>query len=413
MSGLGWVGAVLLSAAVSIGPYEGTIRSIEKRLEGALDAAARGDSDGAWKRCQDAYFEEFENGMEQRVKARLGGNRAFRLEQMFTEARRAIVACASGKGSRAEAERRASALVAALREADAALGSTSPLPSPAPSSPGPGPAPSEPVDFGWAFFTIFREGLEAVLILMSLLGATARMGGGEGRRLVLRGAFFAVLASIVTAVVLRQVVGRSSAGQDVLEGYTMLFAAAVLFYVSFWLVSRVDRKRWREFLSGQVRTALGKGGRFALALTAFLAVYREGAETILFYQPVMRGGNGAAVAGGFLAGVAALGAVCLVQYRLNLRLPLRRFFAASGALLYGMAVVSAGKGIHELQEAGFSATPVRGGPLIDALGVYPTLETLAAQGLLVAAAIAAGAVLLFRSRIAVEAAERPLPAKEA
>ena len=118
---------------------------------------------------------------------------------------------------------------------------------------------------------------------------------------------------------------------------------------------------------------------------AFLVVYREGAETTLFYQALLQQGAAAApaVLGGFVVGSAALAAVYVLFHRFGVRMPLRQFFAVTGTLLYVMAMVFAGKGVRELQEGGIlQTTPIGWLPRLDALGVYPSVETFAAPWLL-------------------------------
>ncbi len=135
-----------------------------------------------------------------------------------------------------------------------------------------------------------------------------------------------------------------------------------------------------------MRSPSGSGA--ALGAAAFLAVYREGFETVLFYQALFGGApaGDVMVLAGFGAGLLVLGAVYAGFARLGLAIPIRQFFLVTGGLLYGMAVVFAGKGVHELQEVGWiGVTPVAGMPTIDVLGLHPTAETLVVQGLFVAA----------------------------
>jgi high-affinity iron transporter len=142
-----------------------------------------------------------------------------------------------------------------------------------------------------------------------------------------------------------------------------------------------------------MEAAMSTGSGLALAAVAFLAVYREGFETILFYQALLgsAGGDGAAmVAAGIGAGAVCLVGVYVAINYFGLRLPLRPFFAVTSAALYYMAFVFAGKGIAELQAAGLvRLTPVAGAPRFPLFGIYPTLESLVLQGLLVLLAVGA------------------------
>ena len=172
-------------------------------------------------------------------------------------------------------------------------------------------------------------------------------------------------------------------------------AVVVLFYVSYWLLSKIEADKWSAFLKGKMQAALSSGSALALASVAFLAVYREGVETILFYKALLASG-GPGDAGAVIAGVA-LGAVVLVLLyvllmRLGVRIPMKAFFAVTGALLYYMAFVFAGKGVAELQESrvvGTTVIPSLEWLRVPLLGVYPTVQSLALQGLLVLALLVA------------------------
>jgi high-affinity iron transporter len=168
----------------------------------------------------------------------------------------------------------------------------------------------------------------------------------------------------------------------------------VLFYVSYWLLSKMEVVKWTHFVKSKVHDAVTHGSALALGTAAFLAVYREGFETVLFYKALFISAGptaaSAPVVGGMLAGLVILVAVYLGVNRFGVRLPLKPFFAVTSAFLYYMALVFAGSGIAELQEGGvLPLTPVAGIPRVPALGLYPTVETLVAQGVLVALALVA------------------------
>jgi len=197
----------------------------------------------------------------------------------------------------------------------------------------------------------------------------------------------AVLASLFTAVLLETVFLVTPARREVLEGAVMLTASAVLFYVSYWLLSKIEVARWNRFVKSQVQDAVTSGSALALATAAFLAVYREGFETVLFYKALVVAGPAGSTFVPVTAGIA-LGSLVLVAVyyainRFGVRLPLKPFFAVTGLFLYYMAFLFAGRGIAELQEGGVIATTVLPwAPRIPALGIYPTLESLLAQGVL-------------------------------
>jgi high-affinity iron transporter len=248
--------------------------------------------------------------------------------------------------------------------------------------------------FVQSFVIMLREGLEAILIVGALMTFLAKMGAADRRRHVNAGILAAIAASLLTAVALETVFHLSAAHQEALEGLTMVVATMVLFYVSYWLLSKMEVVKWSHFVKSKVHDAVTSGSAFALASAAFLAVYREGFETVLFYKALFISAGPAAglapIAGGMLLGGVLLVLVYLAMNRFGVRLPLKPFFAVTSAFLYYMAFVFAGAGIAELQEGGFvSMTPVSWAPRIPALGIHPTVETLTAQGVLLALAVLA------------------------
>jgi high-affinity iron transporter len=257
--------------------------------------------------------------------------------------------------------------------------------------------------FVQSFLLLVREGFEAILIIAALMTFLTRAGAPARRREVAVGAWAAVAASAVTAVLFELLLETTPGQREALEGFTMLLAVVVLFYVSYWLVSKIEADKWSAFLKSRMEAALSSGSALALTSVAFLAVYREGVETILFYKALLvSGGTGDAgsVAAGMALGAVALVGLYIAIMRLGVRIPMKPFFAVTGALLYYMAFVFAGKGIAELQEGGLVGTTVISWLQwlrVPFLGIYPTVQSLALQTvLLVLAALAA--ILTLRPR---------------
>lgn len=256
---------------------------------------------------------------------------------------------------------------------------------------------TQPTSGGWAAFLqslliIVREGFEAILVVGAVVAFLIKTGNRERLRSIWVGSGLGVLASLVTAVVLQTLLRAMPASRDLIEGATMLVAVAVLFSVSYWLISKVEAAKWQAFIRDKVTNALNRGGGAALAFVAFLAVYREGAETALFYQALF--GEGAKllvpILLGIVVGAVILAIIFTLFYRYGVRIPLRPFFAVTSVLLYYMAFVFMGKGIRELQEVNaFPMTVVRGFPHIDGMGIFPTVETLVGQLILVVLFVAA------------------------
>jgi len=241
--------------------------------------------------------------------------------------------------------------------------------------------------FFQSLLIILREGFEAILVVGAVVAFLLKTGHRERLRSIWMGIVLALVASGLTAVVLRTVLSAIPASQEIIEGLTLLVAVAVLFSVSYWLISRVEAAKWQQFIREKVNTALEHGGGRALAFVAFLAVYREGAETALFYQALFNEGSHVVlpISLGIVVGFAGLAVIFTLFYRFGVRIPLRPFFSVTSVLLYYMAFVFTGKGIKELQEG--NAVPIStipGFPTVEALGLYPTWQTLLAQMVLLA-----------------------------
>jgi high-affinity iron transporter len=249
---------------------------------------------------------------------------------------------------------------------------------------------------------LFREGLEALLVVIALVAGTRETGQTARVRDIYLGAGIAVGASALLAWAVNHFIGDNTS--DTLEGIFQLLAAATLFYVSSWMTSKSQAKQWSSFIRAQVETAkASRGPSIALALTAFLAVMREGAETIVFFQALVSGATASAERHAIALGVAS-GAIALILSftllrALVYRIPIGAFFSVTSILLYGLAVVFAGQGIASFQESGVvSATFVSYVPTLPMLGLFPTIQTLAAQALLLALAAAALLMPLIRRR---------------
>jgi high-affinity iron transporter len=240
--------------------------------------------------------------------------------------------------------------------------------------------------FVQSFVILLREGVEAILIIGALIAFLVKTGAKERRRDVYYGVGAAVAASLLTAVLIEAVFHMSVAQQELLEGATMVLAAGVLFYVSYWLLSKMEVARWNSFVRGKTQQALVGGSVLALPTVAFLAVYREGFETVLFYKALMVGGGvgaGAPVVAGMVVAAVALAFIYLAITRFGVRIPLKPFFGVTGVFLYYLAFVFAGKGVLELQGAGLLATTyLPWAPVVPALGMYGSLEGLLLQSVL-------------------------------
>jgi high-affinity iron transporter len=367
---LGRLAAVRTFQADHTGTESGQVFArVRAQLDTAFALARTGDP-AASARAFDAYmtFEQVERG----VRAKNPGL-ATELETAFASLRTR----AAGGATPAELDALRRQLDAGLESAERTLGDQ-----------------DSPFNlFAQSFIIMLREGLEAILIVGALMTFLVKMGASHRRRDIHVGVSAAIAASLLTAVALETVFVLSAAHREALEGGTMVVATAVLFYVSYWLLSKMEVVKWNRFVKSKVQDALDSGSALALASAAFLAVYREGFETVLFYKALFVAGTAGGtmpIIGGILAGSVVLVGVYIAINRFGVRLPLKPFFAVTSAFLYYMAFVFAGKGVAELQEGGLVGTTVLSwAPRVPALGIYPTAESLGAQALLLLLALVA------------------------
>lgn len=244
------------------------------------------------------------------------------------------------------------------------------------------------ISFLNSFAIILREGLEAILIIAAIIAFLNATGSRRSIKYIHYGWIAALLAGFITWFLARSVISISGVQREIIEGVTALTAAAVLFYVSYWLITKIEVKKWKEYIQGKVESAVSRNSIIALASVSFFAVYREAFETVLFYQALwyQAESSQSAVIWGLVAGVGVLVVLFYVIFKMALRIPIKYFFTVTSIFLYFLAFILLGKGIKELQEAGvINATPVEFPPYIDAIGFYPTLQTAVPQGLLVLA----------------------------
>lgn len=277
-------------------------------------------------------------------------------------------------------------------------------------------APS--VVFGQAFVILFREGLEAVLLLSVLLGYLESTKNGRYKRHIALGVGLAAAATALTLVFLNAFLNALPFGREVLEAVTALVAVAVLFYVSFWLVARLDQRRWLEFLRARVWSAVSIGSATSLVLIGFTSVYREGFETALFFQALTSFGKGLGtyVALGAGAAAVALAGVSFAVFRAGRRLPMGSMLSAAVILIMLTSIAFLGNAIASLQAAdAVPFTRLDGWPrlpifLAQSTGYSPTLQTVLAQVALLVVYLAGGLwVYVFRIRRGrIELQERPV-----
>ncbi|VDR26780.1 Ferrous iron uptake protein [Raoultella terrigena] len=357
---------------------------INQSMDAALARYQRGEAEGAIQDIQDSYFDRFEaSGMENKIGSR---DAAFKttLEAYFTR----MVSLMKAGQPQEKLTEQAAALAQDLQKAVALLG--------------------EGEETHWSLLLyslmiIVREGLEALLIVAAIVAYLIKNDHREKLPLIRQSVVVALVASVVTAFIFQLLFTNSGASRELLEGITMLIAVVMLFFMSYWLLSKVEARHWKAWLEGKLSHSLSRGSLVGLWLTSFLAVYREGAETVLFYAALIGDAQGVgghlAIGGGFIIGCVVLLVAWLVMRYSVVRLPLKPFFMFTGGFMYLMAFVFAGKGVLELVEGKlFQPTLVGGIPEIGWLGVYPYVETLVPQAILLIAALVALWIMRRRGR---------------
>ena len=231
-----------------------------------------------------------------------------------------------------------------------------------------------------AFILLLREGVEAILVLSAIMAFLVKTERRESLRYVHAGWISALALGGVTWVVATQLFAISGANRELTEGITALLAAVILIYMGYWLHRNANIQRWKEFIQGRLQ---GKS-LWTLVFMSFLAVYREVFETILFFETLwlQMPEQHRELLYGIGAAALLLAAITWGMFRFSLRLPLRQFFNVNAVLLFVLAVIFTGKGIAALQEAGSLHLHPVSFPRIDMLGVFPNLEVLGAQAIL-------------------------------
>ncbi|WP_174869316.1 FTR1 family iron permease [Pectobacterium polaris] len=363
------------SGAVPDANWAKVADDINQAIAAAIAQYRQGQVKPAIMAVQDTYFDLFEaTGMENKIGSR---DAAFKstLEGYFTR----LVSLMNAKQPAEQLQGQADALQQELAKAVTMLGDGG--------------------ETHWSLLIyslliIVREGLEALLIVAAIVAYLVKNNQQDKLPLIRQSVYVALLCSVITAVIFQLVFTNSGASRELLEGITMLIAVVMLFFMSYWLLSKVEARHWKAYLEGKLSHSLSSGSMIGLWLTSFLAVYREGAETVLFYYALV--GDASNMAGhlSILAGFAIGCVILLIAYFVMrytiVKLPLKPFFMFTGCFMYLMAFVFAGKGVLELIEGKlFEPTLLTGVPEISGLGIYPYVETLIPQGVLVVAALIA------------------------
>jgi len=354
--------------AIGQAPGETPLGLARALLTQALAAYRAGDRAAATELALRAYLDGFEP-VEAALSTR-DGSLVGAVEREMGGLRAAI-----GRGAPAEdVAARAERIQALFERAESAL---------APS------ASDRASTFVGAFAILVREGLEALLIVVAMIGFLIKADRRPLLRWVNAGWAIALAAGAATWWVAQRFITISGASREMTEGFGSILAALILLFVGVWMHGKAQAGAWQRYVKERLDHALSKGSGWFLFALAFIAVYREVFETIIFYAALGAEGQGTALLGGFLLAVAVLAAIAWAMLRFSRKLPIAKFFAYSALLIAALAVVLTGKGVAALQEAGFvGVTPLEWMPRIEMLGIFPALESVAAQIVMVGMLVA-------------------------
>jgi len=237
---------------------------------------------------------------------------------------------------------------------------------------------------------------------VALLAFLKRSGNADKSRYVWSGAGAGVLASIALGVAIHEVLGKAFSGEhrELMEGITGIVAAAMLLWVSVWLHSKASIGAWQRYIGEQTTRALATGSLIGLGLLSFLAVFREGGETVLFFLGMTGRISTGDLFLGLGIGAVFLGAVGVLLVVVGIRIPMRPFFAVASVLTFYLCFKFIGTGLHSLQVADvLSATTEDYLPSNDTLGLFPSWQTTLPQLLLLALGLGGVAYSQLKDRV--------------
>lgn len=343
----------------------GSLQLVRDRLLASVKAYSAGDRKRAGELALSAYLDGFEP--VEPMLATQNGALMSRVERAMAGVRAAI--------ARGEAEpllrQRVADTGLLLDQAEAVL---------APD------AASDVSTFLGAFSILLREGLEALLIVIAMIAFLRKAERAEALPYVHGGWVAALAAGAGTWAIATYAIGISGASRELTEGFGSLLAALILLSVGIWMHGKSHAEEWRRYIRQKMEGALSRGSAWFLFGLAFIVVYREVFETILFFAALWTPNNGLTVLAGAGTGAALLAIIAWIMLRYSRTLPISTFFRYSAVLMAVLTVVLAGKGVGALQEAGIiGVTPLDAVPRITMLGLFPTAEAVGAQLIMLAA----------------------------
>lgn len=229
---------------------------------------------------------------------------------------------------------------------------------------------------------LLREGLEAILVLAALLAYLQRTGNNDKRKWVWSGVGIGLLLSGIMAFVLTYAIAQIAAGsaRESIEGVAGLLSVVLMLTVGNWLHNKSNMKNWNQYIDQRMGSALARGSLWSLFAVSGLAIFREGAETTIFYVGMAPSIDPLQLALGFGVTFLLLIALGYAIIKFSSKLQVRPFFLIASTLIYYLVVRFLGESIHSLQVSGWVPSHTAAGlPTIGALGVYPTWESTLPQ----------------------------------
>ena len=383
--------------------------AMDNLFEVAKEAYAAGDADLAYDAVNQAYYGYYETtGFERNAMSYIAGSRKTEVENQFSLAK-----SFAKKGGTAGEFTEAVEVLQDMIHTDANV--LDGVEGGAEESGGADLATA--AAFAGAFGIIVREGIEAMLVIGAIVAYLVKAGQKKSLRHVYIGALLGVVLSFVVAGVLYSLgLGEGSQQQEIIEGVAALVAVVMLYWVSNWMLSKSETEAWNAYIKKQVAGAAATGSVFALAFTAWLAVFREGAEVVLFLYPLVASTDPMVIWGGILAGFVVLAIIFVIMRVFSVRLPLKPFFMVMSILMFVMAISFLGSGINELIEGNVIVGTYipwipTGNEVLTVLGINPWVETIVPQILLLLVTIVIFIVHFHKEKKAkaagVEMAEAP------
>jgi high-affinity iron transporter len=259
------------------------------------------------------------------------------------------------------------------------------------------------IAFSTSFSIVFREGLESALIVGAILTYLEASRNDRFKKHVYYGIIIAVAATAITWFIAEYIIEISGANRELIEAIAGISAVAVLFWVSFWVLNKVETKRWIEFVKAKVWQATTTGSVVVFLMLSFFTVYREGFETVLFYQAMLSFAKYMEwyVIAGLVSGLAIIVGIVFLIKKLGRKLPLRVLFGLTMGVGAYMSIAFMGNAIRSFQEIGYISTTHLIGiiPRLDInlakmTGIHPTLESVVAQLILLAVYLVGSSYIL-------------------